>query len=92
MAARIARADVSSAADPGSPAGLLVRLRGLRPSLSPAEDRVAACVLADPRAAAALTISLVPLLILVILLHRLLDRFNLAGDGSAGAVGGSSVS
>jgi DNA-binding MurR/RpiR family transcriptional regulator len=40
-----------------SPAGLLVRLRGLRPSLSPAEDRVAERVLADPRAAAALTIS-----------------------------------
>ncbi len=40
-----------------SPAGLLVRLRGLRPSLSPAEDRVAECVLADPRAAAGLTIS-----------------------------------
>ncbi len=57
MAAPTAKADGSSAADPGSPAGLLVRLRGLRPSLSPAEDRVAACVLADPRAAAALTIS-----------------------------------
>ena len=42
---------------PDSPAGLLVRLRGLRPSLSPAEDRVAGCVLADARAAAALTIS-----------------------------------
>ncbi|MEO9153779.1 MAG: MurR/RpiR family transcriptional regulator [Lapillicoccus sp.] len=40
-----------------SPAGLLVLLRGLRPSLSPAEDRVAECVLADPRAAAGLTIS-----------------------------------
>lgn len=40
-----------------SPAGLLVRLRGLRPSLSPAEDRVAERVLADARAAAALTIS-----------------------------------
>ena len=36
---------------------LLVRLRGVRPSLSPAEDRVAARVLADPRAASALTIS-----------------------------------
>jgi len=36
---------------------LLVRLRGLRPSLSPAEERVAERVLADPRAAAALTIS-----------------------------------
>jgi DNA-binding MurR/RpiR family transcriptional regulator len=47
--------------DPGAPAApavpLLVRLRGLRPSLSPAEDRVADKVLADPRAAAALTIS-----------------------------------
>jgi DNA-binding MurR/RpiR family transcriptional regulator len=43
--------------EPESPAGLLVRLRGLRPSLSPAEDRVAERVLADPRAAAALTIS-----------------------------------
>src|SRR6478735_10303284 len=36
---------------------LLVRLRALRPSLSPAEDRVAEQVLADARAAAALTIS-----------------------------------
>ncbi len=36
---------------------MLVRLRGLRPSLSPAEDRVAECVLADARAAAAMTIS-----------------------------------
>jgi DNA-binding MurR/RpiR family transcriptional regulator len=36
---------------------LLVRLRALRPSLSPAEDRVAEQVLADPRATAALTIS-----------------------------------
>jgi DNA-binding MurR/RpiR family transcriptional regulator len=36
---------------------LLVRLRGIRPSLSPAEDRVAERVLADPRAAAALTIT-----------------------------------
>lgn len=41
----------------GSPAGILVQLRGLRPSLSPAEDRVAEQVLADARAAAALTIS-----------------------------------
>ncbi len=40
-----------------SPAGLLVQLRGLRPSLSPAEDRVAERVLADARAAAGLTIS-----------------------------------
>ncbi len=38
-------------------APLLVRLRALRPSLSPAEDRVAEKVLADPRASAALTIS-----------------------------------
>jgi DNA-binding MurR/RpiR family transcriptional regulator len=44
-------------AAPDSPAGLLVRLRGLRPSLSPAEDRVAERVLADPSAAAARTIS-----------------------------------
>jgi DNA-binding MurR/RpiR family transcriptional regulator len=36
---------------------LLVRLRGIRPSLSPAEDRVAEQVLADARAAAGLTIS-----------------------------------
>ena len=36
---------------------LLVRLRGIRPSLSPAEERVAEQVLANPRAAAALTIS-----------------------------------
>jgi DNA-binding MurR/RpiR family transcriptional regulator len=45
---------------PGPGAGtapLLVRLRALRPSLSPAEDRVAEKVLADPRASAALTIS-----------------------------------
>ena len=40
-----------------SPAGVLVQLRGLRPSLSPAEDRVAEQVLADAKAAAALTIS-----------------------------------
>src|SRR6476620_3366048 len=39
------------------PAPLLVRLRALRPSLSPAEDRVAEQVPADARAAAALTIS-----------------------------------
>ncbi|NHA67880.1 MurR/RpiR family transcriptional regulator [Phycicoccus flavus] len=45
----------SSPAD-GSPS-LLVRLRGLRPSLSPAEDRVAEQVLADPGAASDLTIS-----------------------------------
>ena len=36
---------------------LLVRLRGIRPSLSPAEERVAEKVLDNPRAAAALTIS-----------------------------------
>lgn len=36
---------------------LLVRLRGLRPTLSPAEDRVAERVLADARAAAGLTIT-----------------------------------
>jgi DNA-binding MurR/RpiR family transcriptional regulator len=36
---------------------LLVHLRALRPSLSPAEDRVAEQVLADPRATAELTIS-----------------------------------
>ncbi|QIM22724.1 MurR/RpiR family transcriptional regulator [Phycicoccus sp. HDW14] len=40
----------------GAPS-LLVRLRGVRPSLSPAEDRVAEQVLANPRAAAGLTIS-----------------------------------
>lgn len=43
--------------DPATAPSLLVRLRGLRPSLSPAEDRVAEQVLADPRAASALTIS-----------------------------------
>ncbi|MEO6999996.1 MAG: MurR/RpiR family transcriptional regulator [Terracoccus sp.] len=36
---------------------LLVRLRGIRPSLSPAEDRVADVVLADARQAAGFTIS-----------------------------------
>jgi ABC-type glycerol-3-phosphate transport system permease component len=40
--------------------------------------------LAWPTAAAALTISLVPLLILVGLLHRLLERFSLAGGVSSG--------
>ena len=40
-----------------STAPLLIRLRGIRPSLSPAEDRVAEIVLADPRRAAGLTIS-----------------------------------
>jgi DNA-binding MurR/RpiR family transcriptional regulator len=51
------RADSTAAAASAAPAPLLVRLRGLRPSLSPAEDRVAEQVLADARAAAALTIS-----------------------------------
>lgn len=51
------RADSAAAAVSAAPAPLLVRLRGLRPSLSPAEDRVAEQVLADARAAAALTIS-----------------------------------
>ncbi|MDF2090967.1 MurR/RpiR family transcriptional regulator [Knoellia sp. 3-2P3] len=51
------RADSAAAAVTAAPAPLLVRLRGLRPSLSPAEDRVAEQVLADARAAAALTIS-----------------------------------
>lgn len=36
---------------------LLVQLRGLRPSLSPAEDRVAERVLGDPRGTAGLTIT-----------------------------------
>ena len=40
-----------------SSAPLLIRLRGIRPSLSPAEDRVAEIVLADARRAAGLTIS-----------------------------------
>jgi DNA-binding MurR/RpiR family transcriptional regulator len=57
MAGRARRAARGTDPTPESPAGLLVRLRGLRPSLSPAEDRVAERVLADPRAAAALTIS-----------------------------------
>lgn len=43
--------------DASSEARLVLRLRGLRPSLSPAEERVAAQVLRDPRAAASLTIS-----------------------------------
>lgn len=51
------RADSAAAAVSAAPTPLLVRLRGLRPSLSPAEDRVAEQVLADARAAAALTIS-----------------------------------
>jgi DNA-binding MurR/RpiR family transcriptional regulator len=50
------RASVLPATGAGT-APLLVRLRALRPSLSPAEDRVAEKVLADPRASAALTIS-----------------------------------
>jgi DNA-binding MurR/RpiR family transcriptional regulator len=57
MAGRARRTTRTSRVEPDSPAGLLVRLRGLRPSLSPAEDRVAERVLDDPRAAAALTIS-----------------------------------
>jgi DNA-binding MurR/RpiR family transcriptional regulator len=57
MAGRTTKAAREAAPPPHSPAGLLVRLRGLRPSLSPAEDRVADRVLADPKAAAALTIS-----------------------------------
>ncbi|GGL45731.1 MurR/RpiR family transcriptional regulator [Phycicoccus endophyticus] len=47
---------MSTVPDDGVPS-LLVRLRGLRPSLSPAEDRVAEQVLADARAAAGMTIS-----------------------------------
>ncbi|MEP7369920.1 MAG: MurR/RpiR family transcriptional regulator [Dermatophilaceae bacterium] len=50
----------SPEAKPGSGNGtapLLVRLRALRPSLSPAEDRVAERVLADPRGTASMTIS-----------------------------------
>lgn len=57
MARAARRGPASTQLEPESPAGLLVRLRGLRPSLSPAEDRVADRVLADPKAAAALTIS-----------------------------------
>lgn len=49
-------ARAESGAGTGS-APLLVRLRALRPSLSPAEDRVAEQVLADPRGTAAKTIS-----------------------------------
>jgi DNA-binding MurR/RpiR family transcriptional regulator len=44
-------------ASSGATVPLLVRLRGIRPSLSPAEDRVAQRVLDDPRATAGLTIS-----------------------------------
>ncbi len=57
MAARTEREPSRPSDGTDSPAGLLVRLRGLRPSLSPAEDRVAERVLADARAAAGLTIS-----------------------------------
>ena len=57
MAARTERDPSRPSDGTDSPAGLLVRLRGLRPSLSPAEDRVAERVLADARAAAGLTIS-----------------------------------
>lgn len=57
MAGRLRRVANEPLTEPDAPAGLLVRLRGLRPSLSPAEDRVADRVLADPKAAAALTIS-----------------------------------
>jgi len=50
----------SSPVEPEAGSGtapVLVRLRALRPSLSPAEDRVAEQVLADPRGTAAKTIS-----------------------------------
>lgn len=49
----------STASGPPVPAGhsLLARLRGLLPSLSPAERRVAEVVLDDPRGSAALTIA-----------------------------------
>ncbi|WP_029135571.1 MurR/RpiR family transcriptional regulator [Nakamurella lactea] len=55
----MARADHADPAQPAAPNGapLLIRLRGLRPTLSPAEDRVAEQVLADARAAAGLTIT-----------------------------------
>lgn len=57
--ARSRKVAKSSPAEPadGMEHSLLVRLRGLRPTLSPAEDRVAEKVLHNPRAAAALTIS-----------------------------------
>lgn len=51
------RTEADKAGSSGSASSLLLRLRGIRPSLSPAEDRVAEQVLADPRAAAGLTIS-----------------------------------
>ena len=47
----------SSSAGALAAPSLLVQLRGLRPSLSPAEDRVAERVLRDPRGTASLTIS-----------------------------------
>ncbi len=50
------RAEPAPAGTPAAPS-LLVQLRGLRPSLSPAEDRVAERVLRDPRGTASLTIS-----------------------------------
>ena len=49
--------DPHPVATPTGATSLLVRLRAVRPTLSPAEDRVAERVLADARAAAALTIS-----------------------------------
>jgi DNA-binding MurR/RpiR family transcriptional regulator len=57
--ARARKPAKTASAEPadGMEHSLLVRLRGLRPTLSPAEDRVAEKVLHDPRAAAALTIS-----------------------------------
>lgn len=48
---------MASAPAPEPDAPLLTRLRGLRPTLSPAEDRVAHVVLTDPRESARLTIS-----------------------------------
>lgn len=50
---------VAQGAEMGEGAGprLSLRLRGVRPSLSPAEDRVAERVLADPQGTASLTIS-----------------------------------
>lgn len=54
-AAPSAGAPHAAAADQGRP--LLVHLRGLRPTLTPAEERVAALVLDNPAAVSALTIS-----------------------------------
>ena len=53
------RTEDGGGASPAGTAGasLLIRLRGIKPSLSPAEDRVADIVLADARRAAGLTIS-----------------------------------